>query len=262
VSDHRYLVDLALRVAMRAAAHVRDVTRPESAAWQLKGQSDFVTRVDRETEELIGAMLLAETPDATILGEELTPELQHAGLVWVVDPLDGTTNFLHDYPAYAVSVAAALEGEVVAGAIADVTRDTVYHAVQNGGAWHGERRLAVSEVHEPANALIGTGYPFKVLHLLPAYLRQFTTILRHTSGIRRAGAASLDFVDIALGRFDGFWELYLAPWDVAAGALIVREAGGVVSDLEGGDAIVRHGAFVAGNPAIHTWLLEVLRELG
>lgn len=219
-----------------------------------------MTRVDRETEELIGSLLLAETPDATILGEELTPELHSAGLVWVVDPLDGTTNFLHDYPAYGVSIAAALDGEVVVGVVADVTRSVLYHAVRGRGAWQGDRRLAVSVVADPAHALIGTGYPFKQLDRLPAYLRQFTSILQRTSGIRRAGAASLDFVDIALGRFDGFWELYLAPWDVAAGALIVCEAGGCVTDPDGNAGLLRHGAFVAGNPSIHGWLLEVLRE--
>jgi myo-inositol-1(or 4)-monophosphatase len=260
VSDYGHLLDLARRAATLAAAHVQSVERPDSSSWQLKGQSDFVTRVDRETEALIGETLLAETPDATILGEELTPDSRHEGLVWVVDPLDGTTNFLHGYPAYGVSIAAALDGDVVAGAVADVTRNALYHAVKDGGAWHGDRKLAVSGVSEPANALIGTGYPFKVLDRLPAYLRQFTTILQRTSGIRRAGAASLDFVDMALGRFDGFWELYLAPWDVAASALIVREAGGVVTDLEGGDDIVRHGAFVAGNPVIHEWLMGVLQE--
>ncbi len=260
MSDYGHLLDLARRAATRAGAHLRGVERPDSSTWQLKGQSDFVTRVDRETEELIGDALLAETPDATILGEELTPDIRHEGLVWVVDPLDGTTNFLHGYPAYGVSIAAALDGEVVAGAVADVARNALYHAVRGGGAWHGDRRLAVSNVSDPANALIGTGYPFKVLDRLPAYLRQFTTILQRTSGIRRAGAASLDFVDMALGRFDGFWELYLAPWDVAAGALIVREAGGRVTDPHGNDAIVRHGAFVAGNPAIHQWLIGVLGE--
>ena len=202
VSDSGHLLDLARRAATRAAAHVRDVSRPEAAAWQLKGQSDFVTRVDRETEQLIGEILLAETPDATILGEELTPELQHDGLVWVVDPLDGTTNFLHGYPAYGVSVAAAVDGEIVAGAVADVTRDALYHAGRGGGAWQGERRLEVSTVVEPANALIGTGYPFKALDLMPAYLRQFTAILQRTSGIRRAGAASLDF-DPSVVQVDG-----------------------------------------------------------
>ena len=249
MSVYGHLVDLAQRAATQAAAYLRSVERPDSSTWQLKGQSDFVTRVDRDAEALIGETLLAGTPDS-----------RHEGLVWVVDPLDGTTNFLHGYPAYGVSIAAALDGDVVAGAVADVTRHALYHAVKDGGAWHGDRKLAVSRVSDPANALIGTGYPFKVLDRLPAYLRQFTTILQRTSGIRRAGAASLDFVDMALGRFDGFWELYLAPWDVAAGALIVREAGGVVTDLEGGDAIVRHGAFVAGNPAIHEWLMGVVRE--
>jgi myo-inositol-1(or 4)-monophosphatase len=251
---------LAERAARRAAEHVRGVERPAADAWQLKGKSDFVTQVDRETEELIGEILTQGAPGSTVMGEELSPEIREAELLWVVDPVDGTTNFLHDYPAVGVSIAALVSGDAVVGVVADVTRNEMYHAVKGGGAWHGERRLAVSRVDDPANALIGTGYPFKHPHLLPAYLRQFTEILTRTSGIRRAGAASLDFVDIALGRFDGFWELYLAPWDVAAGALIVREAGGRVTDLDWSSETLRHGAFVAGNPAIHAWLMEVVAQ--
>jgi myo-inositol-1(or 4)-monophosphatase len=216
--------------------------------------------VDRETEEIIGDELRRGAPDSVVLGEELSPSAAGSGLVWVVDPLDGTTNFLHQYPAYGVSVGAVVDGELAAGVVVDVARKQTYRATAGGGAWLEERRLQVSQVTDPALALIGTGFPFKVLELLPRYLRQFTTILQRTSGIRRGGAASLDFADLALGRFDGFWELYLAPWDVAAGALILREAGGRVTDLHGGSDIVRHGAFVAGNPAIHEWLLAVLAD--
>ena len=122
--------------------------------------------------------------------------------------------------------------------------------------------LAVSDVADPAHALIGTGFPFKDLTLLPRYLRQFHEILANSGGIRRAGAASLDFVDLAAGRFDGFWELQLAPWDVAAGTLLVREAGGRVSDLDAGESVLRHGAYVAGNPAIYSWLLKTVRQIG
>jgi myo-inositol-1(or 4)-monophosphatase len=259
VNQHRDLLHLATTAARRAAEFIRTIERPtEPADWGLKGVSDFVTRVDRDSEALIGETLLAGAPYATVLGEELTPDAGGSGLVWVVDPLDGTTNYLHEYPAYAVSIAAMVDGGLAAGVVLDVSHDLLYHASAGGGAWCGERRLHVSQVTEPAHALIGTGFPFKVLDVLPEYLEQFTTILRNTSGIRRAGAASLDFVDLALGRFDGFWELYLAPWDVAAGALIVREAGGVVTDLEGNEPVVRHGAFVAGNRAIHAWLLSIL----
>jgi myo-inositol-1(or 4)-monophosphatase len=194
------------------------------------------------------------------MGEELSPETSNADLLWVVDPLDGTTNYLHGYPAYAVSIAAVVEGRLAAGVVVDVERDREFHALAGGGAWCGERRLEVSQVGEPTFALIGTGFPFKWPELVPLYLQQFSKILPATSGIRRAGAASLDFVDVALGRLDGFWELMLAPWDVAAGTLIVREAGGTITDLDGSDEFLRHGAFVAGNSAIHRWLLGVLQD--
>lgn len=258
---YRDLLHLAVAAAGRGASHVRAARRPERASWALKAgrPSDFVTAVDRDAEREIVDALTRGTPKAVVLGEELSPDAARAELLWVVDPLDGTTNYLHGYPAYAVSVAAIVEGRLAVGVVLDIVRDVTYHAVAGGGAWCGERRLAVSTVAEPGSALVGTGFPFKVPHLLPAYLRHFTAILTASAGIRRAGAASLDFVDIALGRFDGFWEPYLAPWDVAAGALIVREAGGVVSDPAGNDDdVLRHGAFVAGNPAIHRWLLEVL----
>ncbi len=261
MSEHTDLLCLATAAAQRGAEHVRSAERPaDPAAWSLKGVSDFVTQVDRDAEALIADVLLDGAPGSVVLGEELSPDAAAADLVWVVDPLDGTTNYLHQYPAYGVSVAAVSGGVLAAGVVVDVDRRITYHATAGGGAWQGETRLEVSRVSDPAHALIGTGFPFKVLHLLPRYLRQLTVLLERTSGIRRAGAASLDFVDLALGRFDGFWELYLAPWDVAAGALILREAGGVVTDLDGDEEVVRHGAFVAGNPAIHEWLLQVLGE--
>ncbi|MDH3455925.1 MAG: inositol monophosphatase [Gemmatimonadota bacterium] len=249
---------VAQEAAMRAASHIRALDRPDRAAWQLKGRRDFVTEVDLACEEIIREILVRETPDAVIVGEETSPDAEEATLTWVVDPLDGTINFLHRYPAVGVSVAAVADGELVAGVVVDVFRDGVYVASRGDGASCEGQRLQVSDVAEPSQALIGTGFPFKVPELLPPYLRQFTEILQRTSGIRRAGAASLDFVDLALGRVDGFWELYLAPWDVAAGALIVREAGGFVSGLDGDERPLRHGGYVAGNPKIYQWLMELL----
>jgi myo-inositol-1(or 4)-monophosphatase len=260
VNGHQQLLDLAVTAAERGAAHVRTAERPaEPAGWDLKGAADYVTSVDRDTEQLIAEILLQGEPDSDVLGEELTPEATRSGLYWVVDPLDGTTNYLHRYPAYGVSIAAVVDGALVVGVVVDIPRGRTYRARSNGGAWCGDEQLRVSQVHDPTHALIGTGFPFKVPDLLPDYLRQLDALLRATAGVRRAGAASLDLVDLAVGRFDGFWELYLAPWDVAAGAVIVREAGGRITDLDGRDDIVRHGAFVAGNPAIHAWLLEILR---
>lgn len=254
------LLRLAREAARHAAREIRLRERPrDPALWDRKRTSDFVTDVDRAVEQIIADILLQGAPGSVVLGEELSPDVASGELLWVVDPLDGTTNYLHAYPAYGISIAAVADGRLTAAVVIDVDRDLEYYATAGQGAWRGEHRLAVSTVEDPSLALIGTGFPFKWPELLPRYLQQFSRILPATSGIRRAGAASLDFVDVALGRFEGFWELMLAPWDVAAGILIVREAGGVVTDLDGSDEFLRHGAFVAGNPAIHHWLLEILR---
>jgi myo-inositol-1(or 4)-monophosphatase len=186
------------------------------------------------------------------------PRAGGGGLLWVVDPLDGTTNYLHGYPQYAVSIAALLDGELAAGVVLDVARNVLYSATAGGGAWCGSSRLAVSSIADPRLALIGTGFPFRTPHLVPRYLRQFCAVHDAASGIRRAGSAALDLADVAQGHFEGFWELDLAAWDVAAGVLLVREAGGVVTDLEGSPDVVCRGAKVAGNPAIHGWLLQML----
>jgi myo-inositol-1(or 4)-monophosphatase len=172
-----------------------------------------------------------------------------------VDPLDGTTNFLHDFPSYAVSIAGAVDGVLEAAAIVNVPRGETYTASRGGGAWHGERRLAVSAIRDPGFALIGTGFPFKNASRLPEYLQQFSRVAAQTSGIRRPGAASLDLADVAAGRFDGFWEQSLSAWDIAAGTLLIREAGGWVTDFAGRKIGIEHTGIVAGNPAIHAWLL-------
>ncbi|HEX2218178.1 MAG TPA: inositol monophosphatase family protein, partial [Gemmatimonadales bacterium] len=253
------LLHLARTAAERAASYLRGVERPpDPAAWTLKGSRDFVTEVDRTAERIVGEILLAAEPGSRIVGEELQPDLVTEGLVWIVDPLDGTTNFLHDFPSYAVSIAGAVDGVLEVAAIANVpTRDT-YTASRGGGAWHGERRLAVSTIRDPEFALIGTGFPFKDTSRLAEYLEQFARVAARTSGIRRPGAASLDLADVAAGRFDGFWEQHLAAWDIAAGTLLIREAGGMVTDFAGRDVAIGHTGVVAGNPVIHGWLLDML----
>jgi myo-inositol-1(or 4)-monophosphatase len=261
MAQHRDLLAVALRAAERAADLIRRATPPDPTAWDRKARSDFVTDVDRASERLIGHILTDAFPHSVVMGEELTPDAaQPAGIAWIVDPLDGTTNFLHDYPAYAVSIGAVVQGEPVAGVVVDVGRALAYTAIAGGGAWCGAKRLKVSAVREPEHALIGTGFPFKppASERLDEYLGQFRRILPRSSGIRRAGSAALDLAHVAEGRLDGFWELWLAPWDVAAGILLVREAGGAVTDLAGAPAAVAPGAVVAGNPPVHAWLLEQL----
>ena len=225
-----------------------------------------MTEVDRAAESLIVETLYQEAPGSVIVGEELSPARPLRGdLVWIVDPLDGTTNFLHGYPQYAVSIGCVADGKLCAGVIADVCRGRTYRAVRGGGAWEHDVRLSVSAVNEPRLALVGTGFPFKNLERLHVYLAQLAAVLGASSGIRRAGAASLDLADVAAGRLDAFWELVLAPWDVAAGTLLVREAGGIVTRLDGGADVLGgegggHGPIVAGNAAMHRWLIELLRK--
>jgi myo-inositol-1(or 4)-monophosphatase len=263
VQQNRELLESAIHAAQLAAQYIRTVERPsDPSSWGEKGTSDFVTQVDRDCEQMIAESLLRHYPGSVVMGEELSPEGAGSwqGLTWVVDPLDGTTNYLHDYPAYAVSVGALIDGVLIAGVVIDVLRERVYRATAGGGAWCDDSPIHVSRTEDPTIALIGTGFPFKNLDMLPTYLSQFTEILTSTSGIRRAGSAALDLADLASGRLDGFWELSLAPWDVAAGTLLVREAGGIVTDSDRRSDVIRHGSVIAGNDKIHSWLMDVINR--
>jgi myo-inositol-1(or 4)-monophosphatase len=263
VREYNDLVKLAQRAAIRAGDYIRGATRPAVNTWTEKGQHDFATEVDRAAEGLIAETLTRDEPDSVIVGEELSPQRTLKGqLVWIVDPLDGTTNFLHGYPQYAVSIAAQVDGKLAAGVVHDICRKRSYTAARGGGAYEEGMRLGVSAVMEPRLALVGTGFPFKALHLLQQYLSQFAAVLGATSGIRRAGSAALDLADVAAGRLDAFWELHLSSWDIAAGTLLIREAGGVITRPDGAADVLsgaQNGGIVAGNAALHRWLLDLLR---
>jgi myo-inositol-1(or 4)-monophosphatase len=259
--DAQRLARLAERAAARAGCYLQTAIRPEAAQWTSKGHHDFVTEIDRTAERAITEDLLRAEPDARIMGEEYSPDgVDFRGLVWVVDPLDGTANYLHRYPWWSVSIAAAIDGELVAGTVWHVPAARRYTAWKGGGAWCGAERLRVSSITEAAPSLLGTGFPFKAPELLPRYVEQFARLTPQASGIRRAGSAALDLADVAQGRLDAFWELVLAPWDIAAGIVLVREAGGVVTDLAGNPAGPRHGGIVAGNPRMHEWMMGQLQN--
>ena len=256
-----------LAVAVDAAAAAARVIeagarQPSDLVWKQKGESDFVTDVDTDAEAAVVATIRSHYPEATIVGEELSPgtSIGSEGLVFIVDPLDGTTNFLHGFPEYAVSIAAVRDGELVAGVVRNCTRPETFTATRGGGAYLNGARISVSSQTEPYRALIGTGFPFKMHDLLEKYARQFVQVSRHTAGVRRAGSAAVDLSNVACGRFDGFWELDLAPWDIAAGLLIVSEAGGIVTDFDGNSKLPAYGPVVAGNPDIQPWLLRTIRK--
>jgi myo-inositol-1(or 4)-monophosphatase len=257
------LLHLASDACTRAGDYLRSIPRPDGpSAWTRKGRADYVTEIDRTAEQLIRDVLLRSEPGSAIVGEELSPEVVTRGLVWIVDPLDGTTNFLHGVPAYAVSIAAAVDGELVAGVVLELPSGRMFRGSRGGGAWLGNRRLQVSGITSPADALIGTGFPFTDLSRLEEYLDQLRRVTEATSGVRRPGAAALDLASVASGAFDGFWELRLSAWDIAAGIVLIREAGGRVTDLTGRDLGVEHSAVVAGNPSIHPWLIQQVRGNG
>ncbi len=256
------LLHHAVTAARRAGAYLRATPRPDPSAWTMKGRADWATEVDRTAEGLIAETLLAATPGALIIGEELSPEVVTRGLVWVVDPLDGTTNFLHGFPAYSVSIAAAVDGVLEAAAVLHVPLDRLTTATRGGGAFENGAPIRVSAITEPSHALIGTGLPFKDFGRVEEYMAQLRRVIEAASGVRRPGSAAIDLADVAAGRFEGFWEQRLSAWDMAAGTLLVREAGGRVTDFHGRDRGVEHGAVLAGNPAIHAWLLGLIQAVG
>ncbi|MBM3907843.1 MAG: inositol monophosphatase [Gemmatimonadetes bacterium] len=254
----------ALRDAAAAGAEViRDGERRRgSLVWREKAATDFVSEVDTTAEARIIALLLERVPGAAILAEEtastLDPARRATGITFVIDPLDGTTNFLHGVPEYAVSIAALVDDALAAGVVLHVPRDEWFTATTGGGAFRDGAPIRASEIDAPDRALIATGFPYKGGHDVDRYLGQMRRLMTHTAGLRRPGSASLDLAGVACGRFDGFWENVLAPWDIAAGILIAREAGAVVTDLDGSPCPVAHTSVLAANPRMHGWLLERL----
>ena len=223
-----------------------------------KQRFDFVTDADLASQNAVLDTLARLDPGRAVLSEEVPADLARAqaarGPLWVVDPLDGTTNYIHGFPHVAVSVALVEEGRPLAGAVLDVTRGEEFLAWRGGGAWLDGRRLAVADLEGPEQALFMTGFPFRHKQLLDPYLELFRDIFTQCSGVRRAGAAALDLAYVAAGRGQGFWELGLKPWDVAAGILLVEEAGGMVSDFAGGPNALWRGDVVAAGPGLHGWL--------
>ncbi len=227
-----------------------------------KSHNDFVTEVDKAAEQAIIDIIREAYPGHGILAEESgrTQGAKHSDFVWIIDPLDGTTNFIHGFPVYAVSIALAWRGQVQQAVVYDPTRNDLFYASRGKGAYLNDRRIRVSKRTRMLEALIGTGFPFRKGDNFQAYLAMMGEVMQRTAGLRRPGAAALDLAYVAAGFTDGFFETGLSPWDVAAGSLLVTEAGGLVGNFTGEPEFLEHKECLAGNPRIYGQLVPILHK--
>ena len=254
-----------LTIAVKAARRAGGIINRASQNLDLlnvsrKSHSDFVSEVDGAAEEAIIKVLLDAYPDHAILAEEsgTRGDQEKSEYQWIIDPLDGTTNFLHGFPKYGVSIALMHRGVLNQAVVYDPTSNDLFVASRGRGAYLNDQRIRVSKRTRLADSLIGTGFPFREFSHIDAYLSMFKDLIPRTVGIRRPGSAALDLAYVAAGRYDGFWEIGLSPWDIAAGCLLITEAGGLVGDLEGNDTQLQSGNIVAGNPKVFGQLLQVI----
>jgi myo-inositol-1(or 4)-monophosphatase len=260
VAETKELMEACAEAARRGGEVLRE-RWGKTRTIAFKGGIDLVTDADTASEEALLGFLRGRFPDAAILAEESGARgAQHSGLRFVVDPLDGTTNYAHGVPHFAVNVAAMVDDALVAGATLDPLRGELFTSGRGVGAWLGAERIAPSPCAEVGSSLLVTGFPYDIHEHHDRPLRLFGAFVKRARAIRRFGSAALDLAWVACGRFDGFWEVRLKPWDVAPGILLVREAGGVVTDLEGGDGMLRSGDILASARALHPRLLEVARS--
>ena len=253
------MLNIAVKAARRAGTIINRATQDlDLLTVQRKGNHDYVSEVDKMAEQAIVETLLEAYPDHAILAEEGGAQGK-SEYVWIIDPLDGTTNFLHGLPQFAVSIALQHKGLLTQAVVFDPTRNELYSATRGGGTYLNDRRLRVSKQTRLEDALIGTGFPYHDYSFLDSYLKIFKDLVPKVAGVRRPGAASLDLAYVAAGRYDGFWEAGLKPWDMAAGILLIQEAGGLVTDFAGGENVLGSGNIVGGNPKIFAQLLNIIQ---
>jgi myo-inositol-1(or 4)-monophosphatase len=261
---HSAVLNVMIKAAHRAGRSLkRDLGEVENLQVSVKGPRNFVTAADRRAEAIVREELAKARPDYGFLGEEGGA---HPGADkthrWIVDPLDGTTNFLHGIPHFATAIALERNGAVVAGLVYNPANDDMFIAERGKGAFLNDKRIRVAARQRPADAIVACGLPHYGRGDLALARNEIAAAQRAFAGLRRYGAATLDLAWIAAGRLDAYWERDLSPWDLAAGSILVREAGGFISDLDGGDALLQKGNVVAGNETMHRDLLRLLREAG
>jgi len=256
------MINIAVKAARRAASVI---TRASFEVEQIrvthKGHNDFVTEVDQAAEQAIVDVLRQAYPDHAILAEESGASSnlhKDSEYVWIIDPLDGTTNFIHGFPQYAVSIGLQHRGQITQAVVYDPTRNELFTASKGAGAFLNDKRIRVTKRDKLADALIGTGFPYSDLSGLDEYVKMFSLMTQKSAGLRRPGAAALDLAYVAAGRLDGFFEKNLKPWDIAAGTLLITEAGGIVGDFHGEADYLYKGNVIAGSPKIFSQMLNVL----
>jgi myo-inositol-1(or 4)-monophosphatase len=255
-------LNLMIKAARRAGKSlVKDFREVENLQVSAKGPGDFVSKADREAERIIKEELLGGRPTYGWLGEETgVTEGVDPTRRWIVDPLDGTTNYLHGMPHWAISIALEHKGEIVSGVVFDAAKDEMFYAEKGAGAWMNDRRLRVSGRRNLHEAVFATGVPFGAKKTMPAMVGDLARLMPACAGMRRWGAASLDLAYVAAGRFDGYWERELNSWDIAAGIIIVKEAGGLVSAIRDGDDILEKGAIICANDALFEPFRKIIRN--
>jgi myo-inositol-1(or 4)-monophosphatase len=256
------MINIAVRAARRAGdVMIRQINQLEALEVTDKGRNDFVTEIDHRAERAIVEVIHEYYPDHAILAEESGRHGQHE-FEWIIDPLDGTTNYIHGFPVFAVSIAVRFKDQIEHGVVYDPLRQEIFTASRGQGAQLDGRRIRVSRRLRLQESLIATGFPYRLgTDDIDGYLRMLKAVMNESVGIRRPGSAALDLCYVAAGRVDGFWELGLSIWDIAAGALLIREAGGRISDFEGGDGFLESGNVVAGNPKIYVALSKLLAPI-
>lgn len=258
--DMEWICEEVCVIARDAGAFIKDeITGLKSEDIEIKGLNDFVTHVDRQSEHRITAALSEILPEAGFIVEEKTINRKGERYNWVVDPLDGTTNFIHGVPCYSVSIALMDRDEVVLGVVYEINLDECFYAWKDGPAFLNGDEIKVSSRNKVSDALLATGFPYYDYSDLGKYMTLFTYFLQHSHGLRRLGSAAVDLVYVACGRFEGFFEYGLNPWDVAAGSIIIQQAGGKVHDFEGGNNFVFGKQIVASNSALADEFLGVIK---
>jgi len=258
----RAFLETAVKAARLAGDYLLDnLGKVSKKDITLKQASDFVTRVDKKSEEIILSSIKKDFPDHMFLTEESVHDSDTEHYRWIIDPLDGTTNYIHLYPVFSVSIALQYRREIILGVIYEPLRDELSSAEKGKGAFRNRQRIRVSSSGSFRDCLISTGFPFRNKEMIDPYLKLFKNVFLKVSDLRRAGSAAMDLANLACGRCDAFFEIGLSPWDIAAGAILVNEAGGIITDFNGGHAFLQSGNIVAGNPMTHKKLLREVKNV-